>query len=266
MSLFLPFFLLIWSAIQSFYSMGVDSFTPLHLFRKINSVSSRTYRSLKSDSPEEYKDPLTKVVSNFITKEKTSNNFDNIDWDQPKIKKIPLDSLAKKLEIDLTIKEWFVNGNVEPSYFSDDFEFQDPNVKTKGIKDYAIGVNKIFSQKDSRAEIIAVRKSETKENTLTVSWRLSGTINIALGLRIKPFIVFTDFIVDSDGLIISQEDIFSIPGQDIVLSAFFPFLIDKFFLPPAPSIDILKSEYLAEEKEKLKLLESSKPKKFFGLF
>jgi hypothetical protein len=47
--------------------------------------------------------------------------------------------LAKKLEIDLTKREWFVNGNVEPSYFSEDFEFQDPNVKTKGIKDYAIG-------------------------------------------------------------------------------------------------------------------------------
>jgi hypothetical protein len=82
---------------------------------------------------------LTKVVSNFITKEKISNNLDTIDWDKPKIKKIPLDSLAKKLEIDLTKREWFVNGNVEPSYFSEDFEFQDPNVKTKGIKDYAIG-------------------------------------------------------------------------------------------------------------------------------
>jgi hypothetical protein len=127
-------------------------------------------------------------------------------------------------------------------------------------------VNKIFSQKNSRAEIIAVRKSETAENTLTVSWRLSGTINIGLGLQIKPFIVFTNFVVGSDGLIISQEDIFSIPGLDIVLSAFFPFLIDKFFLPPALSIDILKSEFLAEERERLKLSESSKKKMFFGLF
>lgn len=82
---------------------------------------------------------MTKVVSNFITKEKIPNNLNTIDWDKSKIKKIPLDSLAKQLEIELTKREWFVNGNVEPSFFNDDFTFQDPNVKTKGIKDYAIG-------------------------------------------------------------------------------------------------------------------------------
>lgn len=94
---------------------------------------------MKDTSQEEYKDPLTKIVSNFITKERILNNLDAINWDKPKIKKIPLDSLAKQLEIELTKREWFVNGNVEPSFFSDDFTFQDPNVKTKGIKDYAIG-------------------------------------------------------------------------------------------------------------------------------
>lgn len=82
---------------------------------------------------------MTKVASNFISNEEITNNFNVIDWDKPKMKKIPLDSLAKKLEIELTKREWFVNGNVEPSYFSDDFTFQDPNVKTNGIKEYAFG-------------------------------------------------------------------------------------------------------------------------------
>lgn len=102
---------------------------------------------------------------------------------------------------------------------------------------------------------------------MIVSWRLSGTINIGLGLNIKPFVVFTDFVVSpSDGLITSQEDRFSVAGSDIILSAFFPFLIDKFLLPSAPSIEILKSEFLEEEKERLNLAESYNKKKFFGLF
>jgi hypothetical protein len=136
-------------------------------------------------------------------------------------------------------------------------------VKIKGIEEYAKGVNKIFSQKNSRAEIVAVRNNETIPNTLTVTWRLSGAVNIGPGLQIKPFLVYTDFTVSpATGLITFQEDRFSLPGIDIVLSAFFPFLIGKSLLPSAPSVEILRSEYLKEE---LKLKKVAK-KSFFGIF
>ena len=201
---------------------------------------------------EEYRDPLTKFLGAFIRKEKVDNKLSSIDWQTPKRKKVPLQALAKSLEVELTKKEWFVNGNVDPSFFSDDFTFQDPDVKIKGIEGYARGVNKIFSQKNSRAEIIAVRKNDEAIDTLTVTWRLSGSVNLGFGLNIKPFIVFTDFVVSpSDGLIVFQEDRFSLPGSDIVLSAFFPFLIEKFLLPPAQTAATLKSEFLEEEAKKL---------------
>ena len=48
--------------------------------------------------------------------------------------------------------------------------------------------------------------------------RLSGNVNIAFGLSIKPYIVYTDFVLDSESsLIMSQEDCFSIPSWDILL-------------------------------------------------
>lgn len=224
-----------------------------HGFSNIQLSRSRHRAKSSSETSEEYRDPVTKFLGAFISKEKSEDKLSSIDWNKPKRKKVSLVSLAKTLEVELTKKEWFVNGNVDASFFSEDFTFQDPDVKIKGIEEYARGVNKIFSQKNSRAEIIAVRKSDEAEETLTVTWRLSGAVNLGPGLQIKPFIVLTDFVVSPiDGLIVFQEDRFSLPGSDIVLSAFFPFLIEKFLLPPAQSADILKAEFLEKEKELMK--------------
>jgi hypothetical protein len=100
------------------------------------------------------------------------------------------------------------------------------------------------------------------------SWRLSGTSNIGFGVTLKPLVVCTDYIVSpSDGLIISQVDRLQEEPVSVLLSAFFPFLIEKFLKPPAPSIEILRLEFLAEERERLKLVKGSRnKKKFFGLF
>jgi Uncharacterized conserved protein (DUF2358) len=257
---YLPLLLLISSHITGLLSFAtVSKLKTVSCYGSSNIQVSRSRHGAKSSSEttEEYRDPVTKFLGAFISKEKSEDKLSMIDWNKPKRKKVPLVSLAKTLEVELTKKEWFVNGNVDASFFSDDFTFQDPDVKIKGIEQYARGVNKIFSQKNARAEIIAVRKNDEAENTLTVTWRLSGSVNLGPGLQIKPFIVLTDFVVSpSDGLIVFQEDRFSLPGSDIVLSAFFPFLIEKFLLPPAQPADILKAEFLEKEKE---LMKSSSP-------
>lgn len=109
------------------------------------------------------------------------------------------------------------------------------------IEDYSKGVKKIFSQSTSRAEIISTLVNEdasTPERpVITITWRLSGGVNIGPGLNIKPYIVYTDFVVDpATSLVIFQEDRFDIPAWDILLSALFPFLIGKVTKPPAPPV------------------------------
>ena len=151
---------------------------------------------------------------------------------------IYIETLAKVLDYELFNKEWFVTGNVNPIYFSDDFEFQDPDVKLSGIESYARGVNKLFDQETSRAEIISVVVNEDVEDTITVTWRLSGKVNIGPGLTIKPYICYTDFKVDAEsGLVVFQEDKFDSPQWDILVSALFPFLIGKVTSPPAPEFE-----------------------------
>lgn len=177
----------------------------------------------KNEGGEANEDPLAKF---------------EIDFDAAKFSKVPLDTLAKILDYELYNKEWFVTGNVNPIYFSDDFEFQDPDVKLTGIENYARGVNKLFDQETSRAQIMSVVVNEEKDNTITVTWRLSGGVKIGGGLAIKPYICYTDLKVDEDsGLVVFQEDEFDIPQWDILLSALFPFLIGKVTKPPAPEFD-----------------------------
>ena len=51
--------------------------------------------------------------------------------------------------------------------------------------------------------------------------------------------MYTDYILSTDkgdkGLIVFQEDRFSLPGYDIILSALFP-LLRPLLAPPAPPI------------------------------
>jgi len=200
-----------------------------------------------NENDKEYRNVPTQLLSNFLPKDKDDGNIANgadtsdplaeIDFNAPKIQKKSLEELAAILDYELYEKEWFVTGIVNPIYFADDFEFQDPDVKIDGIEEYAKGVNKLFDQVSSRADIISTVVNTTIPDTITVTWRLSGKVNIGPGLSIKPYIVYTDFVVDPSGLIISQEDRFGLPGWDILLSAFFPFLIGKVTAAPAPEVE-----------------------------
>ena len=104
--------------------------------------------------------------------------------------------------------------------------------------EYARGVSKLFDAETARAEIISTKVSSENENVITVTWRLSGKVNIGPNkLNIKPYICYTDFEVNADnGLIVSQTDRFDIPQWDILMSALFPFTIGKVTAPPAPPV------------------------------
>ena len=199
----------------------------------------------------DYKNLPTKILSNFMSKSEEGddgtmmvgakpNAIDAIDFDAPKFStKVDLATLAALLDYELTNKEWFVTGKVNPIYFSDEFEFQDPDVQLSGIEDYARGVYKLFDQGCSRAEIISCKVNpDLGPNIITVTWRLSGKVSIGPGLTIKPYICYSDFTVDEEsGLIVRQEDRFDIPQWDILLSALFPFLIGKVTKEPAPPVE-----------------------------
>ncbi|KAL3807952.1 hypothetical protein ACHAXA_006172 [Cyclostephanos tholiformis] len=207
---------------------------------------------------DEYRNVPTAFLSNFMQRSASSsryaatleNNVDAndddddpilstiIDFDCPKIEKVKIETLAAILDYELHEREWFVTGMINPRYFDDDFVFQDPDVRITGVRNYAEGVRRIFDGDTSRADIISTVVNAEIPNTISVTWRLSGRVNIGpWGLPIKPYVCYTDFTVDErSGLIVMQEDRFDVPGWDILLSALFPFLIGWITKAPAPEV------------------------------
>lgn len=216
------------------YFLSIVSFTVKHSSR----LSTYNFLQSNKDSKEVYSNQITSILGNFIGGKNINerNSLDSIDWNAKKVKGLSISAMAKRLDILLRKDGWFVTGNVDPTLFSDDFMFQDPDVKLTGIEQYARGVNKLFDQKISKCSIISTIVNNTLPNTITITWRLEGAVKIGPGLRIKPYIVYTDLRVSpKTGLIEFQQDRFSIPGWDILLSAISPFPL-PFLAPPAPEV------------------------------
>ena len=143
---------------------------------------------------EQYRNVATEFLSNFMQKRDDQATDDSpasqdplrgIDFDAPKQPVQDIETLAAILDYELYQKEWFVTGNVNPAYFSNDFLFQDPDVTLNGIEQYAKGVNTLFDQDTARAEIIeTVVNPELGPNVITCTWRLSGKVNIGPGLYV----------------------------------------------------------------------------------
>jgi hypothetical protein len=116
-------------------------------------VGGRGETALRA-SKEEYSNKVTEFLGLFLPQEKSSgiDTYD-INWDVSKRRKSSLSSLAADLEAALGAREWFVTGNMDPSFFSEDFIFEDPDVKLEGVRAYAVGVNKLFDQGSSRCEV-----------------------------------------------------------------------------------------------------------------
>jgi ribosomal protein S27E len=210
--------------------------------KKYNCRSCSRLQAKGEGGKQEYRNAATRFLSNFMSnkEEKGTTGSDDddddamaqpklpaqnkkrngavdvvgmINYDAAKCRNLPLATLVQVLDAELYEREWFVTGNVNPVYFSDNFTFQDPDVKLSGIRHYATGVRQLFDQGTARAEIIStVVNPDRGNNTITCTWRLSGRVNIGPGLTIKPYIVYTDLVVDdNDGLVVFQEDRFALP-------------------------------------------------------
>ena len=173
--------------------------------------------------------PVTEFLGRFIPKQAPLEL--GVDWDRAKTP-LPLGELAQALDRGLRANEWFVTGRVLPEYFSDDFKFEDPDVSLTGIRNYAEGVARLFGD-DARCEVIACAP---RGEDIAVDWRLSGSVRVGPGATIKPYVVHTTFRV-RDGLVVFQEDEFSIPGWQILLGVLLPGLP----IPePAPPVEELR--------------------------
>ena len=165
----------------------------------------------------------------------------DIDWESPKARGLSTEQMAGRIDTGLRERGWFVTGRGMPELFSDSFRFSDPDVQLDGYEPYCRQVRRLFNQETSAMEVVCA--AATGPRAITVVWRLSGGVNLgAFGVAIKPYVVTTTLETDADGLVSAQEDHFSIPGYDILLSALLPPL-RPLLQPEAPPVSVLASRY-----------------------
>lgn len=193
------------------------------------SRSGRSRVTVGDGGREDYVNPLTEFLGKLIPKE-AEVALEGVDFGVAKRRLSP-EEMAKAVDAGLRDREWFVTGRVLPELFSDGFEFKDPDVSLKGIDAYAKGVARLFDR-TARCEVISC---DLDGSTIRIDWRLSGGVKIGPGLTFKPYVVSTDLVVE-DGLIVYQEDRFSIPGWQILVGAVAPWLPTPVPAPPADEL------------------------------
>lgn len=155
------------------------------------STATDNSSSSSNNSNENYKDVTTKISSQFLpaTDRETDNKEDalaSIDWSRPKVKGLTTQQMAHQLEIGLRRECWFVTGRSVPEYFSDTFQFSDPQVTLTGIEEYSRGVRKFYQQHGPApgvGEVVCL--GVTAPHTITVVWRNYGTVQIGPGLYVR---------------------------------------------------------------------------------
>ena len=149
---------------------------------------------------------------------------------EEKLTGLTIEELKDRLVEEIGDTEWFVTGRVNKRLFADRFLFRDPSVKVNSIDDYATAVARLF---DPATEMDIVESGITGDNEIKIVWRLEATINFLFRPKIKAYYVTTYFRTDAQGLIFEQEEFFSVPDWELLVSIFFP----NFGTPPAPPVE-----------------------------
>lgn len=186
----------------------------------------------KAKRPEqdvEYKDPVTRFLDSVLNRNATPLVVDP-RFSGEKLIGLSLEDLQDRLVEGVSQTNWFVTGNVDFRLFSSDFKFRDPSVSVGSIEEYASGVSRLFEE-GTEMDIVSVERTGDRE--IKMVWRLEAILKLPFQPKVKAYYVTTYFRTNDDGLICEQEEFFSIPERELIVSIFFPNL----GTPPAPPID-----------------------------
>ena len=103
-------------------------------------VCSTAMQAEGGENGEKYRNKVVELLGTLLPtakKQEVSSPIDEIDFAVAKRTGLSAQQMAVELEAGLSSREWFVTGDVLPELFSDRFAFQDPDVKLRGIENYA---------------------------------------------------------------------------------------------------------------------------------
>jgi len=124
---------------------------------------------------------------------------------------------------DLSEGMYFVTGNLTKEIFADDCSFVDPTNAVTGLSKYVTALGLLFDPAWSKVILKDIRV--TGPNRIEADWRMGGWLRTEYfpwQPRVDPFEGHTIYTLNEEGLIIKQEQTWSISGFKALQQTFTP--------------------------------------------
>ncbi len=121
---------------------------------------------------------------------------------------------------DLQEGQYFVTGALTTEVWADDCRFRDPTNNVVGLARYITALGLLFDPASSRVELLSAAVTGPRE--VTATWTLGGYLKLPWRPYVPPFEGRSVYTLNADGLIVLQDQTWSISALEALRQTFTP--------------------------------------------
>jgi len=140
----------------------------------------------------------------------------------PKRRHLPVEEVMSIVREDFELHRYYVTGRLTPDIYADRcfFDSPDADMPVKSLARYADALRGLFDPALSSIELLSLEK--VCDRSFVARWRLSGALKLPWRPLIKPYLGATRYELDTDGLIASHDELWSISTFEAFASTLWP--------------------------------------------
>ena len=138
----------------------------------------------------------------------------------PKTRGLSTQDVADLLALNLTEGQYFITGDLRQEIFDDNCRFIDPTNDIVGLSRYMKALTLLFDASHSAVKLQDIKVTGEKE--IMAHWVLGGYLKFPWHPRVAPFQGKTVYTLGKDGLIINQDQTWSISSFEALRESFTP--------------------------------------------
>mmetsp|Transcript_5029 Transcript_5029/g.8756 ORF Transcript_5029/g.8756 Transcript_5029/m.8756 type:complete len:348 (+) Transcript_5029:3038-4081(+) len=146
------------------------------------------------------------------------NSPDFIEDTSTKQTGMDINQLMEIIRDDFVTRRYYITGQLTRSIYTDNclFDGPDPDVPVRGLRKYVDATSHLFDRRQSRVDLLSISVQEN--NTIHAEWRLEAVLLLPWKPRVKAYTGTTTYTFNSDMLIESHIETWSISVVDAFVS------------------------------------------------
>ena len=131
---------------------------------------------------------------------------------------LPVEEVMAVVRRDFEEGSYYVSGKLSQAVYDDAcfFDGPDPDFPVRSLQRYSDALSGLFDPEMSSIELVAMEGVD--DSSFVAHWRLSGHLKLPWRPAIKPYAGATRYELNSDGLICSHTEAWSISAVDAFVS------------------------------------------------